>query len=133
MPSVTRTWGRVFWLLCAAALLPCVAAAASSPIAADLVERLWDAHVIPESHQPAHRIPSDLTLAAARRHVGNTDADSESGEHATACSVTLVRFSPRAPSLEDVSARVVRGIRSSCLFPLVSRFAPRPPPAPLPL
>ena len=143
MPSFTRTWVRVFWLVCAVCMLrPGVAAADSSSSARDLA---GSARVIAQSHQPSllhiwrsashalhgrHRIPNDLT-ATALRYADSTDADSESGERATACSLlALFRISPHTPCLEDVGARVDRGTLASRIVPFVSRVAPRPPPPP---
>jgi hypothetical protein len=149
----------VFWLVCAlCVLLPGIAAADSSSSAIDCVSGARHARVVAsqaslktrlyaESHQSSshiqrsvsnaidgrHHTPNHLT-ATAHRHADSTDADSESGERATACALLAVpRISPRAPCLEDIGARIDNGTRASRLFALVPRFAPRPPPAPLPL
>ena len=133
----------MFWLLCAACmLLPGVAAPDSLSSTTDLA---GGARVGAESHQPSllhiwrsasqaihgrHRIPNDLT-ATALRDPDSTDADSESGERAAACSLlALLRISPHTACLEDAGAPVDRGTLASRIFPFVSRVAPRPPPPP---
>ena len=143
MPSFTKTWVRVCWLLCAVCLLlPGVGAVGSSSSTTDPG---GGARVSAESHQLSllhiwrsasdaihgrHRIPNDLT-ATALRYADSADTDSESGERATACSLlALLRISPHTPCLEDAGARVDRGTLASRIFPFVSRLAPRPPPPP---
>src|SRR6185436_15048808 len=76
-----------------------------------------------------HRTPNDLTTTACR-HADSTDADSESGERATPCSLLALFRTPHTPCLEDAGARVDRGTLASRIFPFVSRVAPRPPPPP---
>ena len=135
MRSFTRTRGRVFWLVCAlCVLLPGIAAAGSSSSAIDSVK---GARAGGARHARVNAPQAGLKTrlhAESHRHADSADADSESGERATTCALLAVlRVSPRAPRLEDIGARIDRGTRASRPFPLVSRVAPRPPPAPLPL
>src|SRR5262245_44989621 len=128
MRSFTRTRGRVFWLVCAlCALLPGISAADSSSSATDCVSGARYARLIASQAGLKTRLHAE-----PHRHVDSADADSESGERATACALLAVlRIAPRAPRLEGTGTRLDSPTRASRLFPLVPRFAPRPPPAPL--
>jgi hypothetical protein len=119
MPSFTRTWVQVFWLVCAACmLLPGIAAADSSSSTTDS-----------QAIYGRHRIPNGL-IAPALRYADSTDDDSDSGERATASQLALLRISAHTPCLEDAGAPVDRGTLAFRIVPFVSRVAPRPPPPP---
>jgi len=144
MRFLAGTLGRMFWSVCAmCVLLPVMAAAGSSSNASDESGR---ACFIPQLHQPSllhsrrssnrldrrHHLPRDLRATAAdRADSAEDESDSESVKRASSRPVPAVlhRFCP-AP-VQNISAR--EGAGTSRIFPLVSRLAPRPPPASFPL
>ena len=79
------------------------------------------------------RLPGGLG-APVHRDLRNEDADSESEVRgATFSSLALLRGSPHAPRRDISNIGTTRRSRASRVLAVVSHFAPRPPPAPLPI